>query len=193
MTPIVEMTPEEAEPRLHELHVVDVRADHEFHGPLGRLKDASLAPLPELEARAETLPGGRPLLLVCRSGVRSGKACEKLESLGIGPVVNLAGGMIAWNRAGLPVEETHPTSLRGLLDQIVAWTAQVRARDREAVRHELREGLGRIQPGEGALDDPTHSSVSRVLELLEDWFREADAPPDLEPSLASFRRWLGAL
>jgi rhodanese-related sulfurtransferase len=191
--PIAEMTPEEVEPRLADLHVIDVRADHEYHGPLGRVKGARLAPLPELEARAGTLPDGRPLLLVCRSGVRSGKGCEQLEALGIGPVVNLAGGMIAWNRAGLPVEQTEPASLRGLLDQIVAWTAQVRARDREAVRQELREGLGRIQPGEGQLDDPTHSSVSRILELLEEWFREADAPPDLEPSLTSFRRWLGAL
>lgn len=193
MTPIVEMTPEEAESRRHELHVIDVRSEHEFRGPLGRVEGASLVPLPELEARAETLPGGRPLLLVCRSGVRSGKACEKLMALGIGPVLNLAGGMIAWNRAGLPVEQTDPTSLRELLDQVVAWTAQVRGRDREEVRRELSEGLGRGQGSEGELDEPTHSGVARTLELLEDSFRQADAPPDLEPSLASFRRWLGAL
>ena len=65
--------------------MVDVRAEHEFRGPLGRVRGSTLVPLPELEERARELPRGRPLLLVCRSGARSGKACEQLAALGIGP------------------------------------------------------------------------------------------------------------
>jgi hypothetical protein len=53
---------------------------------------------------------------VCRSGGRSGKACEELTALGLGPVVNLAGGMIAWKRERFPVERTEPASLVDLLD-----------------------------------------------------------------------------
>jgi rhodanese-related sulfurtransferase len=188
MTEIPEISPEQALARLAEFHVVDVRALHEFRGPLGRVREATLVPLPELERRAGELPRGRPLLLVCRSGARSGKACEKLAALGIGPAVNLAGGMIAWHRAGLPVEQTKPASLRELLDSLVAWLAQLGARDAAAVRTELREAVAPLP-----LDEPSRASVARALEVAEASLRGKGAPPDLEPSLASFRRWLAAL
>ena len=57
----------------------------------------------DVAERAESLRG-RSLLLVCRSGRRSAQACEALIALGVEDVTNLAGGMIAWNDAGLPVE-----------------------------------------------------------------------------------------
>ena len=43
-----------------------------------------------------------PVVAVCRSGNRSGKAAELLAQGGI-DVVNMAGGMTAWAAAGLPV------------------------------------------------------------------------------------------
>ena len=43
-----------------------------------------------------------PVVAVCRSGNRSGKAAELLARGGI-DVVNMAGGMTAWAAAGLPV------------------------------------------------------------------------------------------
>lgn len=43
-----------------------------------------------------------PLAIVCRSGARSGKATLLLESMGFVRVVSLQGGMVAWNREGLP-------------------------------------------------------------------------------------------
>ena len=173
---VQEISPQEAHGRLTEFLVVDVRAEHEFRGPLGRVRGAKLVPLPELDARARELPGGRPLLLVCRSGARSGKACEKLAALGLGPAVNLAGGMIAWSRAQLPVERTEPASPGELLDSVVSWVAQVSARVPEEVRGEL----GKL-------------SVGQALDLVESSLRARGAPPDLELSLASFRRSLAAL
>jgi rhodanese-related sulfurtransferase len=188
MAGVDELGPREAEPRLDEFAVIDVRAEHEFHGPLGRIRGARLLPLPELAARARELPRGRPLLLVCRSGARSGKACEQLAGLGIGPALNLAGGMIAWNRAGLPVERSEPGSLRELLEGVVAWTAQVSGRERVAVAAELAEALGAHD-----FDAPTRAGVERALTLVDEALRTRGAPPDLEPSLASFRRALAAL
>jgi rhodanese-related sulfurtransferase len=44
------------------------------------------------------------LLLVCRSGGRSGQVAQALARAGFSKVMNLAGGMVAWNAAGLPVE-----------------------------------------------------------------------------------------
>lgn len=186
---VAETTPAEAHARRAELAVVDVRAAHEFHGPLGRVPGAVLVPLPELEGRVGELPAGRPLLLVCRSGARSGRACELLARFGIGPVLNLAGGMIAWSRAGLPVERTEPGSPSALLDGVVAWVAQVTAREPDAVRAWLREALG----PDALAEPPTRSGVARVLALVEESLRAGSPPPDLEPSLASFRRALAAL
>lgn len=49
------------------------------------------------------LPKDKILLLYCRSGNRSGKAAAFLESKGYPRLVNLAGGINAWQKAGLPV------------------------------------------------------------------------------------------
>jgi rhodanese-related sulfurtransferase len=105
------MGPREASPKLDDFCVVDVRSEGEFRGPLGHIHDSVLIPLPDLDSRAKELPRGRALLLVCRSGKRSRVACEKLIELDVGPVVNLEGGMIAWNLAQLPVERPTPESL----------------------------------------------------------------------------------
>ncbi len=44
-----------------------------------------------------------PLYLICRSGSRGKTACEKLVAAGCKNVVNVAGGTLAWEQAGLPV------------------------------------------------------------------------------------------
>ena len=113
-----------------------------------------------------------------------------LSSLGLGPVVNLAGGMIGWNEAGLPTAKTHPTSLAELVDGLVAWVAQVGARTRESVREELRDALASRVVG---FDVPTREGVERALDYAEASLRKKGAPPDLDLSLASYRRWLAAL
>lgn len=43
-----------------------------------------------------------PLYVICRSGSRGKQACEKLASVGV-HVVNVEGGTLAWDAAGLPV------------------------------------------------------------------------------------------
>ena len=174
-----EISVEEAHRRRAEFQAIDVRADHEFRGPLGHVQSSTLVPLHELEARVKELPVDRPLLLICRSGVRSGKACEKLASLGIASAVNLAGGMIAWNQALLPVEQVTPESLADLLESLVRWVAQVSSQPPAAVR--------------ATLVAPTHDALARLLDSVESSFAQKGAPPDLELSMASFRRSLAAL
>jgi rhodanese-related sulfurtransferase len=187
---VAELRPAEARARLAELAVVDVRGAHEYHGPLGRVAGARLVPLPELAARLAELPSQRPLLLVCRSGARSGRACEQLAALGVGPAYNLAGGMIAWNDAGLPVEETKPASLVALLDQVVAWFAQVGASQPEAARAALRQGLAERGL---SLEPATRESVGGAIEQAEATLRARGEPPDLALSVGCFRRWLADL
>jgi rhodanese-related sulfurtransferase len=68
--------------------------------------DAGHAPqavhLPLARVSADAVPAGTTVVAVCRSGNRSGKAADLLAAAGVA-VHNLAGGMGAWARAGLPV------------------------------------------------------------------------------------------
>jgi rhodanese-related sulfurtransferase len=41
--------------------------------------------------------------MICRSGARSAQACRSLVALGFTRVMNLRGGMLAWNQAKLPI------------------------------------------------------------------------------------------
>ena len=86
--------------------VLDVREPDEFKGELGHVAGSLLIPLRELAARAGELEPyrGRPIVAVCRSGVRSTTAAAMLYGLGYERVYNLKDGMIDWNERRLPVE-----------------------------------------------------------------------------------------
>ena len=80
----------------------DVRQPEEYHA--GHTAGATLIPLGELRVRAEELPQDREILCVCHSGSRSGAAARQLAAMGL-KTLNLAGGMSAWQRAGLSVKK----------------------------------------------------------------------------------------
>ncbi|MBI5667868.1 MAG: rhodanese-like domain-containing protein [Chloroflexi bacterium] len=100
----VNITPAEAQARLRGSQppfLLDVRQPEEFRA--GHIAGAKLIPLDQLSARLHELPRDREILCVCRSGSRSGVAARQLASAGF-TSANLGGGMIAWQRAGLPVK-----------------------------------------------------------------------------------------
>ena len=169
--------------------VIDVREDDEFRGPLGRVDCAENVPLSTVKDHAEKLKGTRPLLLVCRSGKRSGKACEILAELGCEDVTNLAGGMIGWNRASLPVLHTEPESLSALVDQLVSWAVMVGPLTPETARDLFHERIKRVDV---PIDSPTHAAVEDLISFVGETFASANLP-DLELSLTSFRRSLAVL
>jgi rhodanese-related sulfurtransferase len=85
------------------LRVVDVREPNEYTGELGHIPGAELVPLGALESAAATWDKDRELVLVCRSGARSSRAAATLAAAGFRRVMNMTGGMLAWNAARLPV------------------------------------------------------------------------------------------
>jgi rhodanese-related sulfurtransferase len=91
------------------LRLVDVRTPAEYRAIHAR--GAISIPLDQLDRTAlESLPGEGPVYVICRSGARSGKACEQLVREGAGmPVVSVRGGTDAWERAGLPVDRGEPS------------------------------------------------------------------------------------
>ena len=87
------------------LQIVDVREAPEFIDRLGHLPGAMLVPLSQLTTRLGELDPERPVVAVCRSGVRSAQASVLLTKAGFGKVANLAGGMLRWKTEGLPVAQ----------------------------------------------------------------------------------------
>ncbi len=83
--------------------IVDVREPDELAGPLGHIAGVELVPLAGVVPVAEAWSRHAPLVLVCRSGGRSGKAALQLEAMGFRRVASMRGGMTRWNEAKLPV------------------------------------------------------------------------------------------
>jgi len=85
--------------------VLDVREDKEFAA--GHIPKAKHIPLGQLAGRLQELDKykSKPILITCRSGQRSARACGMLKKAGFETVYNQAGGIIAWERANLPVTQ----------------------------------------------------------------------------------------
>jgi len=83
--------------------VIDVREEKEF--ATGHIPKARHIPLGQLSSRLQELDKfkSKPILVTCRSGQRSARACGMLKKAGFETVYNQAGGIIAWERANLPV------------------------------------------------------------------------------------------
>lgn len=99
-TPVPEVTVQEAAEAAaaDSVLLLDVREDGEWDA--GHARGAVHVPLDSVDPTA--FQADVPVVAVCRSGNRSGKAAEILARGGI-DVVNMAGGMTAWAAAGLPI------------------------------------------------------------------------------------------
>jgi rhodanese-related sulfurtransferase len=85
--------------------LIDVRTPMEFAEL--HAAPARLVPLDQLDPHsilsARNGQSGEPIYLICRSGSRGGRACERFLAAGFEDVVNVEGGTLAWEQAGLPV------------------------------------------------------------------------------------------
>jgi adenylyltransferase/sulfurtransferase len=74
--------------------LLDVRQPEEFAE--SRVEGSVLISLNELPGRVGELDPSRELIVICRSGARSARACQLLEERGFRDVTNLVGGNLAW-------------------------------------------------------------------------------------------------
>jgi rhodanese-related sulfurtransferase len=83
--------------------VLDVRESADFDG--GHIRNAKNIPMSSLKSQLDSLEKDKdkPILMYCRSGNLSGKACRLLKKAGFSNVHNLAGGMQGWQDANLPI------------------------------------------------------------------------------------------
>ena len=81
---------------------IDVRGPDEREQK--RIAGSLAVPLSRLIEQLDALPAGRPLLVYCAGGYRSSIAASVLQARGFSDVSELAGGIAAWQGAGLPTE-----------------------------------------------------------------------------------------
>lgn len=105
---VLTITPEELQglrKRGEAVELIDVRTPVEYREVHAEF--ARLVPLDGLDPRAimdsRNDKGDQPLYTICRSGSRGRQAVEKFHAAGFRNVVNVEGGTLAWERAGLPV------------------------------------------------------------------------------------------
>ena len=82
--------------------VLDVREAAEYRE--GHIGGAKLIPLGELKQNLKELPKQREIICVCASGNRSSSAARMIMAEGL-QVLNLKGGMLAWQRENFPVKK----------------------------------------------------------------------------------------
>ena len=85
--------------------VVDVRGPGEYG--TGHILGAKNWPLEHIDERGGEAARrkDKPVIVYCDTGDRTPKAAAALRKLGFTRVVNLSGGLPAWQQAGLPVEK----------------------------------------------------------------------------------------
>lgn len=100
---LASVTPKEAATMFSEQKaiIVDVREDSEWNE--GHIAGAIHIPLAQVESRLSELAQYKNSTVItqCRSGKRSAKAAGMLQAAGFSKVLNLTGGIVAWNEDGL--------------------------------------------------------------------------------------------
>jgi rhodanese-related sulfurtransferase len=82
--------------------LIDIREADEFARV--HIKGAQLQPLSQWEKAHLTIDPDADVIFTCRSGMRTGGACDRLAARVLGDAYVLDGGINAWHSAGLPVE-----------------------------------------------------------------------------------------
>ena len=87
--------------RSGEAHLIDVRQIGEWER--GHVAGSAHIVLEEVAARASEVPRDRAVVFVCRGGNRSAMVADAFRGDGY-DAYNMAGGLRAWERAGLPLQ-----------------------------------------------------------------------------------------
>ena len=96
---MAEITVPDAQKRYTQDQILDVREG--FEVAEGMIPGALHIPMGQLGSRLGDLYKDRPIIVVCRSGNRSAAVADALNQAGY-TADTMAGGMTAWQRAGLP-------------------------------------------------------------------------------------------
>lgn len=94
--------------RRDDVLVLDVRNPDEYTDTLGHIPGSLNLPLSRLANRLEEIKpslnayADMPVFVVCRTSNRAASAARVLKKAGLKDIRVLEGGMVGWNRKGLP-------------------------------------------------------------------------------------------
>ncbi len=83
--------------------LVDVRETHEFE--IAKLEPSINIPMSDFSSRLHELDSSRDILVICKNGQRSTKACKMLHTAGFRKIKHVEGGFEAWAEE---VDESFP-------------------------------------------------------------------------------------
>ena len=89
--------------------LVDVRSNEEFAA--GHIAKSRNVPLDEIESQSKKLEKfkKRPIVLICGSGNKTGKAAAQLRKMEFDKLFQLSGGLVEWQKESLPLEKSKAT------------------------------------------------------------------------------------
>lgn len=85
-----------------EFQFIDVREVEEYEE--AHIPGTTLIPLSEFKVRVDEISEESPVVLVCRTGVRSAQAAMFMASMGYEELYNLVDGTLGWMQKGNTVE-----------------------------------------------------------------------------------------
>jgi rhodanese-related sulfurtransferase len=108
MSVLNEWSPAETQAALEkgEIVLIDVREPREFAAE--RIHGALLHPLSTFEPQGLPAGGARRVVLHCAGGKRSAAAVAACQAAGVEVDTHMAGGLMGWKSAGLPIIEIDP-------------------------------------------------------------------------------------
>lgn len=105
-----DVRPEQVARRTTDARIIDVREPNELDDELSHIPGVEHVPLATIADASRSWRADDVLVLVCRSGRRSERAAAMLSAAGFRRVMNMVGGMQAWNDARLPVARARSAS-----------------------------------------------------------------------------------
>jgi rhodanese-related sulfurtransferase len=111
---ILALSPREAYSLLtQEAVLVDLRKEYETCYRIFEVPDILYSSEEEIRENPDRLPKDKPLILADNVGMLSRKVAQKLGSWGYDNIAILSGGVIAWEKDGMPVKKDPNYELRG--------------------------------------------------------------------------------
>lgn len=93
--------------------IVDVREDYLNRHKMFDVAEIIFCPKNILEESINELPRDKPLIFADATGINSKKAVLFLKEKGFENIANMAGGLVEWERDGMPVKEDKTERLTG--------------------------------------------------------------------------------
>lgn len=82
---------------------IDVRQPEEWAD--GTIPGVTRIMLSDLPQHLDQLDKNKTYIMICRSGARSGRACEAMTQAGFSHAINFSGGMLSWYERQYPLEK----------------------------------------------------------------------------------------